>query len=286
MEVNTKYHGHYIPGFKIGRLTIIGRVEDHISISGKHTPQYLCKCNCGNTIIVPRYNIQNGHAQSCGCIKKEADIKRIEDARILHGFSKTRIYSEYMTMINRCNTDYNSPIDLDSIMVCKEWYDPNSSTNLDGFREFHNWSIMNGYRDNLTIDRINVFGDYCPENCRWISIQDQQYNKSVSKYIIINGYRYPIYLMAKILGVDGNVFYRLVRKYNYNTTLLFDTVETPYGKRRYLMDWSRKNIIPINACFFLDKYGFPIPQDVYTDPEPIPALYVMDQRGFITGPMI
>jgi hypothetical protein len=84
-------------------------------------------------------------------------------------------------MKTRCNPNIkaNSKMYSDrGIKVCSEWQN---------FEPFMKWALKNGYSDDLTIDRIDVNGDYCPENCRWISIEEQQLNKRCNVRIEYNG---------------------------------------------------------------------------------------------------
>lgn len=79
------------------------------------------------------------------------------------------------------------------IIVCEEW--------KDDFCKFKEWALSNGYSDDLTIDRIDVDGNYCPENCRWIPIQEQAKNKRTSHYVNIDGNTMNITEAAKVYSV-------------------------------------------------------------------------------------
>jgi hypothetical protein len=124
---------------------------------------FLCKCDCGNKTILPLSNIINGYTKSCGCIKKK------------HGFSKTRIHSIWIGIKGRC-LNKNCVIFYKyggrGIKICDEWLN---------FENFKKWSDNNGYKDNLTIDRINGNGNYEPLNCRWATYQQQNSNLSMLK---------------------------------------------------------------------------------------------------------
>lgn len=98
-----------------------------------------------------------------------------------HGLGKTRLYIIWLTMRSRCN----NPKTINyryyggkGINVCEEW---------DSFTNFYDWAMDNGYSDGLTLDRLSSDGNYEPTNCRWISLPDQQRNRSNNIYITING---------------------------------------------------------------------------------------------------
>ena len=97
-------------------------------------------------------------------------------------FSKYKCMTAYQNMKERCyNKNFIEYKNYGgrNIKICKEW--------LNDYRAFYEWAINNGYDNNLTIDRIDVNGDYEPTNCRWITKQKQAYNKRNSKYITYKG---------------------------------------------------------------------------------------------------
>ena len=155
---------------KFGRLTVIKRVEND-----KHgKSRWLCKCDCGNEIQVVGIDLKSGHTQSCGCLQKEVLLKRT----IKHNMSKSRIHRIWSRMKSRC---YNEKVieyknyGGRGIIIYDEW--------KNNFQNFYNWSINNGYSDDLTIDRINNDGNYEPSNCRWIDNEQQQKNKRNNHFL-------------------------------------------------------------------------------------------------------
>lgn len=159
-------------GQRFGRLVVSERLER----SGCGATKWLCKCDCGNLVSVQYSNLKSGATKSCGCLNQENREKRNRK----HGGSfrgKTeRLYRVWRGMLGRCEDPKNNSFKyygLAGISVCEEWRD---------YGSFRNWAIEHGYDENAkrgecTIDRIDVYGDYCPENCRWITNTEQQRNK-------------------------------------------------------------------------------------------------------------
>lgn len=113
-----------------------------------------------------------------------------------HGLSNTKIYKVYLSMLNRCYKNYDKFYPYyggRGITVCKEW--------REDFLAFYDWSMANGYNDGLSIERKDVNGNYCPENCTWITMPEQQRNKRNNVHIFYNGEDMLLVDVAKELGV-------------------------------------------------------------------------------------
>jgi hypothetical protein len=138
---------------------IIGNVYNKlelINLYNKNNKQYAkTKCiNCGKEKDLKAYELFNIKQNSCRC-----NI-------VKHGLNKSRIYAIYHNMKDRCynpNCKAYKNYGARNIIIYKKWL------NDDGFINFYNWAIINGYEENLTIDRKNVDGNYEPNNCRWIT---------------------------------------------------------------------------------------------------------------------
>ena len=222
-----------IKGQKFGKLTVLERAEDFIGPAGRET-QWLCKCDCGNTVVVRGHSLRNGHTKSCGCAVIEASTK--------HGMHNTRIYTEYMKMKHRCLNN-NNPSYFRyggrGITICDEWLGEN------GFINFYNWSITHGYADNLTIDRINNDGNYCPENCRWVDMKTQANNRSNNNIIEYNGTKHTVSEWANIYGLEYYNLYNRIFNLNWpidkalNTPINDNIIKVKNaitGKEKYLSE--------------------------------------------------
>lgn len=164
-----------LTGQKFGKLTVIKR-----SGSDNHGATWLCLCECGNSIIVSSGNLKSGNTKSCGCLRQEAGIKNGIANRQYKKEDK-RLLSIWRSIHNRCETETYISYKYygkRGIRVCKEWSE---------FENFERWAKSNGYEENLTIDRIDINGDYCPQNCRWVNMKTQANNKSNNKYIEYQG---------------------------------------------------------------------------------------------------
>lgn len=156
-----------------------------------------CKCDCGNEIIACGVCLRSCSTKSCGCYRRENFQKVIERKKQNAKYQKpSRIRSIWGNMIYRCynknSIGYNN-YGGRGIAVCKDW--------LSSFESFKSWALSNGYADNLTIDRIDVNGNYEPSNCRWISQKEQLRNKRGTIYIEYNGEKKPLIEFCEELGV-------------------------------------------------------------------------------------
>jgi hypothetical protein len=144
----------------------------------------------------------SGATSSCGCLQKEGAKERFYAFAYKHGFQGTRLYHIWADMKRRCLKKGSENYDnygARGITVCNDWLD---------FVPFHNWAILHGYQDNLTIDRINNDEGYYPENCRWVTSAVQNRNTSRNKYLTFNGETLTIMDWSKKI----NISYAGIRK--------------------------------------------------------------------------
>ena len=127
----------------------------------------------------------------------------------LHGLSRTRLYRIYNNMKSRCYKPYAKEYEVYSgngRSICLEWLDEKS-----GFVNFYNWAMANGYRDDLTLERIDNNKGYSPDNCKWATLKEQQNNKSNNRIITYNGEAHNIAEWVEIIGIPRNT---LVKRLN------------------------------------------------------------------------
>lgn len=187
-----------ITGQKFGRLTALYRLYNYHK---RDCVYWLCVCDCGNLIEVKGCNLRNGATKSCGCFNKEETSRRSTK----HGKCETRMYRIYYNMIQRIyNTNRNEYKHYGGrgIVVCDEW--------RNDFMSFYNWAMSHGYDDTLTIDRIDVNGNYEPSNCRWVSQKQQVKNRRNNINVTITNKTHCLSEWCKILSLNYNtVKYRI-----------------------------------------------------------------------------
>ena len=177
-----------LTGKTFGRWKVIERGPNNKT---NHV-MWLCECQCEKKTkkFIAGGDLRLGKTKSCGCYNSE-----IASERKTHGLSNTRLYHIWHDMKRRtlnlnCSTydEYGGR----GIKVCKEWM---------RLENFIDWAIKNGYQDNLTIDRIDVNGDYCSENCRWATNIEQANNKRTNNFLEFNGKKLTVAQWSKLLGI-------------------------------------------------------------------------------------
>lgn len=186
-------------GQKFGRLTVISRAEDIINKSGKHIYMWNCICECGKNTVVNSSSLKRGHTKSCGCLCGEHH----DDSS--HKKGKIRLYRIWQDMKQRCTNQNNKNYKnygARGISVCDEW--------KNSYTSFKEWAMNNGYAENLSIDRIDVNGNYEPSNCKWSTQEDQANNMRTNRLISFNGETLTLSQWRKRLGFKRGVLeYRL-----------------------------------------------------------------------------
>lgn len=183
---------------KFGKLLVLNRESNNKS----GNTMWKCLCDCGNIIITSGHCLKNGYSKSCGCTRNE----KIKYINYKHGKSSSRLFTIWQGMCFRCTNpkfkDYES-YKGKGICICDEW--------KDNFQAFYDWSINNGYKENLSIDRINVNGNYEPNNCRWVNNYIQANNRTNNHHVTYHD--------------ETDTFTNMCRKLNVN-------VKTIYGRMK------------------------------------------------------
>ena len=215
-----------LTGKRFGHLLVIKRCENsEKSKAGYSDTRWLCECDCGNKIVLRKSSLLYSGKSNCGCIKKSRDVK--------HGFSHTRLHGIWIGMRQRCfnmnNSEYHN-YGARGISVCEEW------TGKNGAENFIKWALGNGYADNLSIERIDVNGNYCPSNCKWIPIEKQVLNKRNSINIHNKNETSVLSELCKNNGVKYATAYGRYKKGLPSDAVLSvcDLRKTNSGRRKYI----------------------------------------------------
>lgn len=167
---------------------------------------WLCKCDCGNETNVIVSDLTKGSTTSCGCYRNEISRKKL----LKHGLYNTRIYEIWWGMVQRCkdknNINYRN-YGAKGITLCEEW---------ERFMPFYEWAMANGYKDDLTIDRIDNSQGYYPENCRWTTVKEQANNRSTNVFYIVNGEKLTIAQISEKYGINYQCLHKRLKKYKWS----------------------------------------------------------------------
>jgi hypothetical protein len=155
-----------------GRLTVI----EEAGQDSRKQFLWLCECECGNTKVVNGYKLRSGHTKSCGCLMRERASEYYKVFNKTHGLTGHYLYGTHNTMKQRCgdpNATNFKNYGGRGIKVCNRWL------GTDGFPNF--LADMGERPNGMTLDRIDVNGNYEPSNTRWADVETQQNNKRNSK---------------------------------------------------------------------------------------------------------
>lgn len=192
---------------RFGRLVALHRSIKTPSLNNNIV--WTCICDCGNFTDVRSSDLKSGRTKSCGCLHKEIISK--------HNLPRDRLYSIWRDMRQRCNNpkcslykNYGGR----GISVCTEW---------DNYENFHAWAMKSGYEENLTIDRIDVNGNYEPSNCRWATKIVQENNRRNNRFGLYKGEKMSVSDFSRLKNIPRRYIYT-----HFTNDITFDEIELSY----------------------------------------------------------
>lgn len=204
-------------GMRFGKLVVIEESDvPLICKNGNKIKQWLCRCDCGNTILVTGTVLKRNRKLSCGCSCDQDFL------------SHEKLYNVWISMKQRCynpNDHSYNHYGKNGITVCEEW--------RNNYKAFREWAYANGYSaDNSfnksTIDRIDVNGNYCPENCRIVSRNVQNDNTTRTIRVTVNGVTHTLKEWSEIVGVKPHTLYTRIYHQHWDP---IEAVTTPINTK-------------------------------------------------------
>ncbi len=170
-KIDLQLYGKHedLTGRRFGRLLVM---EQEAERSRHKKIMWRCVCDCGKETAVATADLNSGAIKSCGCFI--ADRQR--ELKTTHGMTGTRLYMIWHAMRQRCENPKSHNwkyYGAKGVSVCEAWH---------SFPAFYDWAMAAGYDDKAprgqcTIDRINPYGNYTPDNCRWADMKTQLQNR-------------------------------------------------------------------------------------------------------------
>lgn len=209
----SKGYKNDLTGLRFNRWRVLKFVPND-----KKAAYWECICDCGNKHIVKGSALVNGYSKSCGCLQRETAT--------IHGLNGTRLNNIWSGMRNRClyctNSHYKD-YGGRGIKICDEW--------KNDFKNFYEWAMSNGYKENLTIDRIDVNGDYEPQNCRFINPKAQARNKRNNIKVKYSNRNITLAEAAELSGINYKTLKSRWSK-GERGKMLFRKKESLYNNKR------------------------------------------------------
>lgn len=190
-------------GRRFGHWTVLELAEPLYDKRGYKVHRWKCRCDCGTIKDVSGTSLRSGRSTSCGCDRSVAR-EVCKNNFTTHGETKTRLYQIWAGVHKRCENSnaYNySDYGGRGIKVSDEWR---------SFIPFKDWAVSNGYTDGLSIDRIDVNGNYSPDNCRWVDSIAQANNRRNNHYITFNGETKTIAEWARDYNMNYKKLYKRI----------------------------------------------------------------------------
>lgn len=180
---------HDITGKRFGKLNVVELDREENGLY-----YWKCQCDCGNIGVYSNKSLYS--RKSCGCTMWKGWTNKDTTPLQTHGMTKHPVFHVWSAMMARCyNTKCKGYKNYGArgIVVCEEWHD---------VKNFCEWSEKNGYKSGLTIERKDVNGNYCPENCCWATRLEQAINKTTTIFVKIDGEEKPLISVAREKGID------------------------------------------------------------------------------------
>ena len=279
-----------LTGRQFGKWKVLKQVEDYIQPSnGKHHDMWLCECDCELRTIkaVQGKHLKNGKSTKCIYCSRLENSKRLVERNksilpehlkkptspeeLALKNTRCRIYTIWNNIKRRCNDENSEKYPRyggRGIKICNEWY---------VFDAFYEWALNNGYKDNLSIDRMDNDGNYEPNNCRWVDDIVQANNKSTNHLIEYNGETHTLQEWSRIVGIDRRTIWKRIIQYGWSVS---DALEKPIKKQKQgkdlliefkgethnLSDWSKILSITRETLKSRFKMGWSIEKAFTTPP--------------------
>jgi len=220
---NAKYNNPEYIGQRFGRLTVLE--IQHVTDGKYKRWMWKCKCDCGDEGLFRAEYVSKGHTTSCGCAVFD------NKPNLKHGESQTRLFIIWRNMRNRCNPEktkenYHFRYGGRGIKVCDEW---------NNYESFAKWARENGYNDDLTLERKDNDGDYCPENCTWTGRKGQARNRNTTLYVNYLGRNMSL---AEACEISGTSYKRAFTRIKYMNWPVKEALEIPSNETR---KWKRSD---------------------------------------------
>ena len=206
-----------LTGQKFGRLTVIKRAENCVRSDGRTRVRWLCKCDCGNEIVVLADSLKNDKTKSCGCFQKEKTKK----SNTKHGCCKERIYRIWCNMKTRCNNEKS----MDycnyggrGVSLYSVWQD--------SFKAFYDYvsKLEHFNEDGYTLDRIDNNGNYEPDNVRWADRKTQNENRRNNCFVTHNGKTQTLTQWAEVTGINYQKLWVRINYLHWDTDKALSTL--------------------------------------------------------------
>lgn len=213
------------------RVDLTGRTFGRLYVEkfvGRDKHRHLlwrCVCQCGAVRDVAQWNLLTGNTVSCGCYAAQRASNQLKR----HGRYLPKYYSKWHDMMRRCYNTKDVHYDRyggRGIRVCDEWHDVN---------KFIDWCESQNPNDGMTIDRIDNDSGYSPDNCRFVSLKDNQNNRSSNRKIEYNGEIKTVSEWADTIGISASTLFSRLDKLHWTVE---QALTTPIRKGKHVSELS------------------------------------------------